>query len=52
MRCVVSMRSRPWPQVPEQTALVARAAFPKGSLAMAVRDQLGEVFSDAEFAAA
>jgi transposase len=46
------MQPRPWPQVPEQTALVARSAFPKGSLAMAVRDQLGEVFSDTEFAAA
>jgi hypothetical protein len=39
-------------QVPEATARVARAAFPKGSLAMTVRDQLGEVFADAEFAAA
>ncbi len=46
------MQPRPWPLVPEQTALVARAAFPKGSLAMAVRDELGEVFSDGEFTAA
>jgi transposase len=45
---------RPWPvlQVPEQTALVARAAFPKGSLAMSVRDELGEVFTDEQFAGA
>ena len=46
------MQPRQWPQVPEQTALVARAAFPKGSLAMVVRDELGEVFGDAEFAGA
>ena len=50
--CKVSMQPRPWLQVPEQTALVARSAFPKGSLAMAVGDRLGEVFSDTEFAAA
>lgn len=44
------MRPRPVPQVPEQTAAVARAAFPKGSLAMSVRDELGAVFSDELFA--
>ncbi|MEO3781619.1 IS1182 family transposase, partial [Micromonospora sp. B11E3] len=48
----MSMRPRPLAQVPEQTMLVARAAFPKGSLAMSVRDQLGEVFADERFAAA
>ncbi|XWT43399.1 IS1182 family transposase (plasmid) [Streptomyces noursei] len=36
--------------VPEETARVARAAFPKGSLAMRIRDELGELFSDADFA--
>jgi transposase len=36
-------------EIPEQTRLVARAAFPRGSLAMRVRDSLGAVFSDAEF---
>jgi len=50
--CRCRCRPRQWPQVPEQTALVARAAFPKGSLAMVVRDELGEVFGDAEFAGA
>lgn len=43
------MRPRPMPQVPEQTVMVARAAFPKGSLAMSARDGLGEVFTDAQF---
>lgn len=35
--------------VPEETARVARAAFPKGSLAIRIRDELGELFSDADF---
>jgi len=46
------MRPRPWPQVPEQTAQVAKAAFPKGCVAMRVRDGLGPLFADEEFAAA
>lgn len=28
---------------------MARAAFPKGSLAMRIRDELGELFSDTDF---
>ncbi|MGC1210417.1 MAG: IS1182 family transposase [Micromonospora sp.] len=48
----MSLQPRPLAQVPEQTMLVARAAFPKGSLPMSVRDQLGEVFCDERFAAA
>jgi transposase len=46
------MQPRPWPQAPELTAAVARAAFPKGCLAMRVRDQLGLLFADEEFASA
>src|SRR5919198_1516212 len=48
----MSMQPRPWPEVPESTARVARAAFPKGSLAMRVRDELGPMFADAQFAQA
>lgn len=48
----MSMQSRPWPVVPEQTAAAARAAFPKGALAMRVRDELPGLFADEEFAAA
>ncbi len=36
--------------VPEETARVVRAAFPKGSLAIRIRDELGELFSDEQFA--
>ncbi|WP_372500232.1 transposase [Sphaerisporangium perillae] len=46
----MSMRSRPWPEIPEMTARVARAAFPKGALAIRIRDALGPLFADAEFA--
>src|SRR4249919_2445449 len=52
MRCVVSMRPRPAPRVPDQTVVVARAAFPKGSPAMSARDELADVFGDEQFAAA
>ncbi|MET8331821.1 transposase [Streptomyces sp. NPDC005181] len=37
--------------MPERTAVIARRAFPKGSLPMRVRDRLQEVFSDEPFAA-
>lgn len=43
-----------WPrksfEIPVQTVQVAHAAFPKGTLAIRVRDALGEVFCDAQFA--
>src|SRR6266480_2239639 len=45
----MSMRPRALPEVPEQTAVVAKAAFRKGTLAMRVRDELGEVFADGAF---
>jgi transposase len=32
------------------TAQVARAAFPKGCLAIRIRDALGELFDDGQFA--
>ena len=37
--------------VPADTARVARAAFPKGAPLLALRDELGAVFSDDDFAA-
>jgi transposase len=48
----MSMKPLPWPQVPALTARVARASFPKGNLAMRIRDVLGEVYCDGRFAAA
>lgn len=37
--------------VPEETARVARAAFPKGNVVMQMRDVLGVIYADADFAA-
>nr|WP_184759041.1 IS1182 family transposase [Streptosporangium album] len=37
-------------EIPESTRRVAVAAFPKGSMCMRLRDALGTVFSDEEFA--
>lgn len=48
----MSLQPQPWPDVPALTAAVARAASPKGTLAMRLRDEVGQVFADAEFAAA
>src|SRR4029450_2402933 len=36
--------------IPAGTVQVARAAFPKGCLAIRIRDALGELFEDAQFA--
>ena len=36
--------------VPEHTARVARAAFPKGSLCLRLYDELGTIFRDHDFA--
>jgi transposase len=35
--------------VPEETARIARAAFPKGNLYLSMHDELGIAFSDADF---
>jgi len=40
----------PIPSVPEQTARIARAAFPKGSPYLTLRDTLGTIFVDGHFA--
>ena len=46
----MSMQPRPWPEVPELTAQVAGSAFPGGSLAIRVRDELGAWCPDEAFA--
>jgi len=38
------------PDIPEMTSLVARAAFPKGNLYMRLRDELGTLYTDEDFA--
>jgi hypothetical protein len=46
----VSLQPALAPPVPELTARVARAAFPKGNPYLRLRDELGPVFRDADFA--
>ena len=44
------MQPQPWPEVPAETARVAKAAFRKGSLAIRARDELGGWCADTDFA--
>lgn len=46
----MSLKPSPFGEVPPLTAKVARAAFPKGSLCLRIRDTLGPVFTDDQFA--
>ena len=46
----MSLHPEPWGPVPEETARVARAAFPKGTLYLHLRDELGPLYDDALFA--
>jgi transposase len=48
----MSLEPRPDDGVPELTARMVRAAFPKGTLAIRVREALGPLFADEDFAAA
>ena len=41
----MSLPPSPTPPVPEQTAHVARAAFPKGNPYLRLRDELGTIFT-------
>jgi transposase len=38
------------PDVPEETAMIAQSAFPKGTTYMRMRDELGPIFADEQFA--
>ena len=44
------LHPRPVDPVPEETARVARAAFRKGNTYMRMRDELGKIFEDEDFA--
>jgi transposase len=47
----VSMRPRDFSIIPEDTAHVARAAFPQGNRYLTLRDELGVIYEDNLFAA-
>ena len=44
------LHPRPVDPVPEETSRVAKAAFPKGNTLMKMRDELGTIFEDKDFA--
>ena len=46
----MSFRQQPVPPVPDDTARIARAAFPRGNPYVLLRDRLGPVFDNAGFA--
>src|ERR687884_1848 len=46
----MSLHPQPMTPVPEQTALVAHAAFPQGHPYLTLRDHLGTIFQDEDFA--
>lgn len=45
----MSLKSSLMQPVPEGTARVARAAFPKGNAYLTLRDQVGTIFHDEDF---
>lgn len=47
----MSLKPLPAGPIPPDTARVARAAFPKGSPLLTLRDELGVIFDDEDFAA-
>src|SRR5438552_651876 len=46
----MSLQAQPLEPVTELTSRIARASFPKGTLAMHLRDALGAIYEDADFA--
>jgi len=46
----MTLQPQPILPVPEETARVARAAFPKGNVYLQLRDELGTIYDDDFFA--
>jgi transposase len=46
----MSLKALPIPPIPEETARVAHAAFPRGNVVMQLRDTLGTIYTDEAFA--
>jgi transposase len=46
----MSLKHAPIPPVPDETARIARAAFPHGTLLIQLRDGLGTLYTDEDFA--
>lgn len=46
----MSLKAQPIPAIPEETVRIARAAFPKGNTWLSLRDKLGSIYQDEDFA--
>src|SRR5258707_9643073 len=46
----MSLKALPIPPVPQETARVAHAVFPRGNILMQLRDTLGAIYTDEAFA--
>jgi hypothetical protein len=46
----MSLRAPLFSLIPEETMRVARAAFPQGNVYMRMRDELGPIYDNAQFA--
>ncbi len=46
----MSLHAHPLEPIPDLTSRIAHASFPKGTLAMHLRDALGSIYEDADFA--
>ena len=46
----MSLKPVPLTPIPEMTARIAKAAFPKGNLYMRLRDETGTLYTDEDFA--
>ena len=46
----MSLHCQPVPAIPEEPARVAQAAFSKGNLYLRMRDELGSLYCDEDFA--
>jgi transposase len=49
-RIKMSLHAQPLEPIPELTSQIAHASFPKGTLVMHLRDALGSIYQDTDFA--
>lgn len=47
----MSLHPQQLPEIPEETARIARILFPKGNIYMWLRDELGAIYTDEQFIA-
>ena len=45
----MSLKPQPIDPVPEETARIARAAYPKGNIYLQLRDKFGTIYEDEHF---